>query len=400
MLIERDMAHRLRAAADQWPAVTLTGPRQSGKTTLCRSLFAGRDYVSLEAADTRQFAADDPRGFLAAHADGAVIDEIQRAPELLSYLQGVIDDDPRPGRWILTGSQHLALSSSVSQSLAGRTALLTLLPLARNETTRFARHPGTLDACMVTGGYPAILERGIEPAEWLSAYVGAYIERDVRTLTNVGDLATFTRFLQLCAGRCGQLLNYTSLAADCGISQPTAKAWLSILEATYLVFRLPPYHANLRKRLVKMPKLHFYDTGLACWLLGIREPAQLSAHPLRGALFEAWVAAEIAKHRANRGLSGGMFHYRERSGREVDVLLERPGSTMLIEAKASMTPGGHLLGAASAVGDRLADGGAAALPFAVYGGDADQHRQSGDIVSWRSLHESRLAAGDDKPPTP
>jgi len=400
VLIERDMAYRLRAAARQWPAVTLTGPRQSGKTTLCRSLFAGRDYVSLEAADTRQFATDDPRGFLAALADGAVIDEVQRAPELLSYLQGMIDDDPRPGRWILTGSHHLTLSSSVSQSLAGRTALLTLLPLARNETVRFAKHPGTLDACMVTGGYPAILERGIEPAEWLSAYASTYIERDVRTVTNVGDLATFTRFVQLCAGRCGQLLNYTSLAADCGISQPTAKAWLSILEATYIVFRLPPYHANLRKRLVKMPKLHFYDTGLACWLLGIREPAQLSAHPLRGALFETWVTAEIAKHRANRGLPGGMFHYRERSGREVDVVLERPGSAMLIEAKASMTPGSHLLSTASAVRDRLADDDTAALPFAVYGGDADQHRQTGDIISWRRLHESRLAAHDDKPPMP
>ncbi|MDE0133960.1 MAG: ATP-binding protein [Acidimicrobiaceae bacterium] len=388
MLIDRDLVPRLHAAANRWPAVTLTGPRQSGKTTLCRSLFADRAYVSLEEVDARQFATEDPRGFLAAYPNGAVIDEIQRAPDLLSYLQGIIDDGQRPGQWILTGSHHLALTAGVSQSLAGRTAVLTLLPLARSELVGFAEHPRTLDASIAAGGYPAIFEREIEPAEWLSAYVSTYIERDVRTVTNVGDLAAFTRFVQLCAGRCGQLLNYASLAADCGISQPTAKAWLSILQATYIVFTLPPYHANNRKRLVKMPKLHFYDSGLACWLLGIREPAQLSSHPLRGALFETWVVSEIAKHEANHGSLGRMFHYRERNGAEVDLLLERADSMTLVEAKASMTPSGRLLDTASAAGGRLADSGGVPWPIVVYGGESDQHRQSGDIISWRRLHHS------------
>ena len=281
-MIERDLADKVKTAAASFPAVTLTGPRQSGKSTLCRAVFPDLAHINLEEPDVRSFALRDPRGFLAQYPHGAIIDEVQRCPQLPSYLQVIIDDDPSPGRWILTGSQNLALLESVSQSLAGRTAVLHLLPLARDEVRRFDTYPSDLDEAMLAGGYPRIFDRGLSPAEWLGAYVGTYIERDVRTITTVGDLVTFQRFVELCAGRTGQLLNVSALAADAGVAQPTAKAWLSVLETSFITFRLPALYANIRKRLVKMPKLHFYDTGLVCWLLGIRNTDQLRAHPLRG----------------------------------------------------------------------------------------------------------------------
>ena len=301
MLIDRDLAPNLVRAASQLPAMTLTGPRQSGKTTLCRALFPQHPYVTLEAPDVRAFAMEDPRAFLAQFPKGAVIDEVQRVPDLLSYLQGIIDADPAPGRWILTGSQNLSLLESVSQSLAGRTAVHHLLPLTRGEVGRFDRPPKSLEETLFAGGYPRIFDRNLDPVEWLRSYVATYLERDVRTISNVGDLATFQRFIELCAGRTAQLLNYSSLANDCAISQPSAKAWLSILEASFIASRLPAFHANLRKRIVKMPKLFFYDTGLVCWLLGIRTPEQLRSHPLRGPIFETWVVSEIVKHRTKPG---------------------------------------------------------------------------------------------------
>jgi len=306
MMIERDLAPRVWTAARNFPAVTLTGPRQSGKSTLCRALFPDLPHANLESPDVRSFAAEDPRGFLARFPEGAIVDEVQRAPELPSYLQGIIDADPKPGRWILTGSQNLALLRSVSQSLAGRTAVLHLLPLARSEVLRFGQPPDTLEATLLSGGYPRIFDQRLDPGDWLGAYAATYLERDVRSITNIGDLSTFQRFVELCAGRTGQLLNYSSLAADAGISQPTAKAWLGVLEASFIVFRLPAFHANLRKRLVKMPKLHIHDTGLASWSIAVRTPAQLRTRPLRGARFETWVGSEIVKRRRNRGETTGL----------------------------------------------------------------------------------------------
>ena len=364
----------------------LTGPRQSGKTTLCRTVFAHHPHVSLEAPDTRAFASEDPRGFLTQFPLGAVIDEIQRVPDLLSYLQVMVDADPTPGRWILTGSQNLTLLESVGQSLAGRTAVLHLLPLARSEVVRFDEHPDGLDETLVAGGYPAIFDRGLDPAEWLSSYVATYIERDVRTVRSVGDLAAFQRFVQLCAGRTAQMVNYSSLAGDCGVTQPTAKAWLSILEAGFVVFRLPALRSTLRKRLVKMPKLHFYDTGLVCWLLGIRSAEQLATHPLRGPIFESWVVSEIAKHRANRGSPGTLSYYRDHNGAEADLVVEGPERAALVEAKASATPSAALLAGAHRVHGHLAESYAGIKPLCVYGGDAAQQRSDGQIVPWRQLH--------------
>ena len=383
-MIQRDLAQELLAAASQAPAVTLTGPRQSGKTTLCRALFPNHAYRTLEAPDTRVFAREDPRAFLAELLDGAIIDEVQRVPDLLSYLQGIIDADPRPGRWILTGSQNLSLLASVSQSLAGRTQVLHLLPLTWNEVRRFGRHPRCLEEALFSGGYPRIFDRMLDPARWLRSYVATYVERDVRTISNVGDLTAFQRFVQLCAGRTGQLLNYSALAGDCGISQPTAKAWLSILETGFIAFRLPAFHANLRKRLVKMPKLYFYDTGLACWLLGIREPAHLRAHPLRGPIFETWVISEIVKQRANRGEGRGLSFYRDRNGAEVDLVIERPDGITLLEAKSTATPSATLYRGVERVRKHFPHGTALDVTV-VYGGESRQHRTAGRLIPWREL---------------
>ena len=388
MTIPRDLTPRLLQAAQTSPSITLTGPRQSGKTTLARAVFPQHSYVSLEAPDVRAFAAEDPRGFLARYPDGAIIDEVQRVPELPAYLQGAIDADPRPGRWILTGSQNLALAASVSQSLAGRTAIHHLLPLARREVVRFPQHPTTLEAALLAGGYPRIFDQALDPSEWLGSYVATYVERDVRSVRQVGDLATFQRFVELCAGRTGQLVNHLSLASDCGVTQPTAKAWLGILEASYIVFRLPPFHRNLGKRLVKSPKLHFYDAGLACWLIGIRTPRQLRSHPLRGAIFETWIVSEIVKHRLNRGETRGLYFYRSRDGAEVNLVIEHPSRLTLVEAKSSQTASASLFGGALRVQRHLS---AASLPSniaVVYGGGEAQNRAVGRLIPWESVHQA------------
>lgn len=394
MMIVRDLTPNLILAATQAPALTLTGPRQSGKTTLCRSVFPRHPYVTLESPDTRAFAAEDPRAFLAQFPEGAVIDEVQRAPDLLSYLQGIIDDDPAPGRWILSGSQNLSLLESVSQSLAGRTAIHHLLPLTRGEITRFDRHPTGLEKTLLAGGYPRIFDRQLNPADWLRSYVATYLERDVRTISNVSDLATFQQFVELCAGRTAQLLNYSSLANDCGISQPSAKAWLGILEAGFVVFRQRAFHANLRKRLVKMPKLYFYDTGLVCWLLGIREPEQLRSHPLRGPIFETWVVSETMKHRTNLGKTGGLSFYRDNNGAEVDLVIEQPDGLVLVEAKSSVTASASLFAGTRRV-QRHFDPLARSCDVAVvYGGDQFQQHADGRLIPWRMLRAVSLPNSD------
>ncbi len=396
MAVERDLTPILMRAAQESLSITLTGPRQSGKTTLCQAVFPQLPYVSLEAPDVRAFASEDPRAFLAQFPSGAVIDEVQRVPDLASYLQGVIDAAPEPGRWILTGSQSFALAESVSQALAGRTAVHHLLPLARTEVVRFDRYPETLEETMLAGGYPRIFDRGIDPSDWLRSYVATYIERGMRTISNVGKLGAFQRFVELCARRTAQLVNYSALASDCGVSQPTARAWLSVLEASFITFRLPPFYTRLGKRLVKTPKLHFYDTGLVCWLLGIRTAEQLRSHPLRGPIFETWVVSEVAKHRMNLGEPRGLSFYRNRDGAEVDLVIEGPSRLTLIEAKSAQTPSSNLLDGARRVQRHLTDASILCDVAVVYGGDEPQERTQGSLVPWRGLHETlEQPAGPD-----
>lgn len=389
-MIQRDLGPRVQAASRSFPAVTITGPRQSGKSTLCRALFPDHAYVNLESPDVRRFATEDPRAFLGQFPDGAILDEIQRVPELPSYLQPIMDEDRRPGRWILTESQNLGLLQATSQSLAGRTAVLHLLPLTYQETQRFSDHPRHPDHALLMGGYPRIFDQGMDPAEWLSAYVATYVERDVRLISNIGDLVAFQRFLGLCAGRSGQLVNYANLAADAGVSQPTAKAWLSILEASFIAFRLPAWSGNLRKRLVKMPKLHFYDSGLVCWLLGIRSVEHLRAHPLRGPIFESWVVAEVMKHRGNAGERGGLHFYRDSNGVEADLLIEGPSGLTVVEAKAGHTVTDALLSPARRIAEVLG-GRVAGGPRVVYAGEEQQHRSACDLVPWHSIPQGVLA---------
>jgi predicted AAA+ superfamily ATPase len=336
-MIKRDLENQVIKAASQFPVVTITGPRQSGKSTLCKKLFPEYGYVNLEAPDIRRFAVQDPRGFLHQFKEGAILDEIQRCPELPSYLQVMVDEDRIKGKWILTGSQNLTLLESISQSLAGRTAVLHLLPLSYNEVQRFEQYDIGINKVMLTGGYPAILDQKVSPADWHSSYVATYIERDIRNISKITDLAVFQRFVELCAGRTGQLLNLSSLAVDAGVSQPTAKAWINVLETSFIIFRLPPFFGNLRKRIVKMPKLFFYDSGLVCWLLGIRSAEQLISHPLRGAIFETWAISEILKHRANKGVQTGTFFYRDSHGQEIDLVIDNGVQFTLIEAKAGQT---------------------------------------------------------------
>jgi uncharacterized protein len=365
-MLPRHLAPRLLRDASQYPVITLTGPRQSGKTTLVRSLFEDTRYVSLETPSERRHALEDPVGFLARFPDAVIIDEAQRAPELFSYIQTIVDEEDRSGRFILTGSQNFLLLEGVTQSLAGRAAITHLLPFNLREIHRVAvpealddglepfepeRRPhgqkpaSSLMGALIAGFYPRIHDKGLEPYGWLDNYVQTYLERDVRQLEHVGDLASFERFLRLVAGRSGQLLNLSALASDTGVSQPTATRWLSILEASFLVKRVQPYHKSYRKRLVKAPKLYFLDSGLLCYLLDIRTPDELFIHPARGAIFEGFVLAEIVKRAYNRGERPRLYHWRDSAGHEVDFILERGQRRAVIEVKSSATlHGDHVRG--------------------------------------------------------
>ncbi len=388
-MVERVLGSYLVGLAKRHPIVALTGPRQSGKTTLCRAVFPKKAYVSLETPAQHDFARRDPAGFLAAYPRGAILDEIQRAPDLPSYLQEVVDQDPEPGRFILTGSHNLLLVASISQSLAGRCAFAQLLPLAFEEVQSFDSAPNDIFTAMWTGGYPRIFDRRLPAAEWLANYTTAYVERDVRQILNVGDLLSFQTFLRLCAGRVGQLLNLSALGNDCGVTHSTAKSWISVLEATFIAFRLPPFHRNLGKRLVKSPKLYFYDTGLLCHLLDIETPAQIATHPLRGAIFENWVIAEIAKYRLHRGHQPRLCFYRDQRGLEVDLLVEHAQRTIAVEIKAAATPSAHFFDALASLAT-LFDSAAAPGPgsldrIVVYAGSQNQRRSSGKLLAWHEI---------------
>lgn len=382
-MIPRAADKAIRNLLRGFPIVTITGPRQSGKTTLSQAIFPDRPYRSLEDPDLRQAANDDPRGFLERFPDGAVLDEIQRCPHLLSYLQTMVDADRRMGLYILTGSQQFGLLSGITQSLAGRTSFVELLPFALSELADAGLAPENLDEMLLRGGYPPLYDRDVSLRSWFSAYVTAYIERDVRQVLKVQELETFQRFVRLCAGRTGQLLNLTSLAADCGITHNTAKAWISVLEASYIVFQLRPHHANFNRRLVKTPKLYFYDAGLVCWLLGIQTRLHLESHPLRGSIFETFVVAELLKSRLNLGERPAMYFWRDSNGNEVDVVVEAGERLIPVEIKSGKTVARDFF---SGLDRWKALAGSRALnPTLIYGGDEKYAHNMTNVMGWRHI---------------
>jgi hypothetical protein len=349
---------------------------------LCRSLFPDKPYISLEALDVRRFATEDPRGFLASIENGAILDEIQRAPDLTSYLQGMVDADPTLGRFILTGSQQFELMSGVSQSLAGRTAVLRLLPFSLAELE--ASHPPTdIAQTLLTGFYPRIHDQSLDPSQTLGDYFATYVERDLRQLASVHDLQSFERFVRLCAGRIGQLINLTSLANDTGISASTARAWLELLQISYIIHVLPPWFTNTSKRLVKSPKLYFHDVGLACWLLELRTREQVARDPLLGNLFENLVIADVLKQRFNRGETGKLYFFRDAKGAEVDLLIPTGRQFHAVEIKAGATINPDYFRGLTSFRSSFPD--VVASSHVIYGGPQKQPRSDVTVLPWRSI---------------
>ena len=375
-MIEREITQRLTTLFQQYPFVTVTGPRQSGKTTLCRATFPGLAYANLEAPDQRDFAASDPRGFLAQFGEGAIIDEVQHVPELLSYLQVIADERGGNGLFVLTGSEHFRLSEAVSQSLAGRTALLHLLPFSLAER-RMAGCSEAVDDILYSGFYPRIIDQGLDPTQALADYFETYVERDVRRIGEIRNLSNFRRFVRLCAGRVSQLVNLSSLGSDAGVSHTTAREWLNILEMSYIIFQLPPYHANISKRLIKSPKFYFCDVGLAAYLIGIEGVGQVATHPLRGALFENAVVAEALKHRYNRGNQPNLRFFRDAKGLECDLLYPTGRGTAAIEVKSGSTIASDHYRSLHRVGDLVPD---IAHKIVVYGGTDRQTRTDSEAI--------------------
>ncbi len=336
-MIQRTVEPHLLRLARQYPVVTMTGPRQSGKTTLCQAAFPRKRYLSLENLDNRRTALKDPRQFLSELPGGAILDEIQRAPDLLSYIQGIVDEEKKEGMFILTGSQQFELMDSLTQSLAGRTALVKLLPLSYGEVYGSYKKRPDVNTVLFTGFYPRIFDKKLNPTEALVFYTTTYIERDVRSLIQIQDLSRFEMFLKVCAAQTGQILNLSHLSNECGIAVNTVKSWLSVLEASYVVFLLKSHHKNFKKRLIKSPKLYFVDVGLAAFLLDIQDETHLRNHPLRGALFETFVVTEILKKRFNHIQTNNMYYFRDNVGNEVDVLMDMGSEVIPIEIKSGQT---------------------------------------------------------------
>ncbi len=386
MTIKRNIQPHLLELATYYPVVVITGPRQSGKTTLSQQVFPDKAYISLEPIDTRRFAQEDPRGFFEEYGDGAIIDEVQHAPDLLSYLQDFVDRHPEPGRFILTGSQNLMLSEAISQSLAGRCGVLTLLPPEWDELQQFPNAPNDLLTALWQGSYPRIYDQKIPAQRWLADYVTTYVQRDVRQITQVANLNAFITFIKLCAGSTGQEVNLSRLGNDAGITHNTAKAWLSVLETAWLSFSLPAWHKNIRKQIVKAPKMHFIDTGLVCYLLGIRSADELRHHPLRGALFESWVVAEILKQSTNKGQNPSLYHYRESRGLEVDLLIETAEQLNSVEIKSGSTINSDFFKNLKKFA-QINNGKIEIESWLVYGGIESYKRQGTNIVCWNDISD-------------
>lgn len=382
-MIERVLKTKILEMVAKYLIVTLTGPRQSGKSTLLRNLFPNYEYISLEDPDVRLFVQDDPRGFLATYPDKTIIDEVQRVPELFSYLQTHIDKQGKEGMYLLAGSHNFLLMQSIVQSLAGRTAILKLLPFSHQELMKGNILSDSVDEEIFKGAYPRIYDKNIAPSDFYPFYIQTYVERDVRLLKNVGDLSKFIRFIKLCAGRIGQLLNLSSLANDCSIAVSTATVWISLLESSYILYLLKPDHQNYSKRLVKTPKLYFYDTGLACSLLEIKSVSQISTHYLRGSLFENLVINEFVKESLNQGDEPNLSFWRDKTGNEVDLIQTVGSMQNAFEIKSGNTYSQDYFKGID-FWAKLS-GATPEQCFAIYAGEKSLKKSFGEVISWNEV---------------
>jgi predicted AAA+ superfamily ATPase len=383
-MIPRTLHSVLLERAAMFPVISLSGPRQSGKTTLVRATFPDHAYLNLENLDVQAAAAEDPRGFLLRLAEqGGIIDEAQKVPALFSYMQQLADETRRMGTFVLTGSQNFLLNESITQSLAGRTAVVKLLPFDIQELRNASLAPEQLSMFLYSGSYPALYDRAIPPEIYYPSYLQTYIERDVRSLKNIGNLHVFQRFLRLCAGRIGQLVNLATIGAEVGIDAKTVRSWLSVLEASYMIFFLEPYFNNFNKRLVKSPKLYFFDTGVVCSLLGLNSPGQIDYFYLRGQLFENFVISEYVKMRMHAGRESHVSFWRDSSGTEIDLLIDTAGQLYAVEIKAGMTV--NLDFFAGLQKFRKYSGVPAENCFLVYGGEEQMQRKAAYVLGWRSI---------------
>lgn len=382
-MIERTLKTRLSELIKKYPVVTLTGPRQSGKSTLLKSSFPEYKYVSLEDPDMRLFATEDPRGFLATYPDTTIIDEVQQVPSLFSYIQTHTDRENKEGMYFLAGSHNFLLMESINQSLAGRTAILRLLPFSHDEMKAGGVLPATINEEIFKGAYPRLYDKDIQPTDYYPFYIQTYVERDIRLMKNIGDLSKFIRFLKLCAGRIGQLLNLSSLSNECGISVSTATVWMSLLEASYITYLLKPDHNNYAKRLVKTPKLYFYDTGLACSLLDIKSAEQVSTHFLRGGLFENLVINEFIKEAYNKSEEPILTFWRDSIGNEIDLLRTIDGKQLAYEIKSGATYSSDFFKGISKWAKL--SGATSEQCFAIYTGDKQMKTSLGTVLSWHEF---------------
>lgn len=382
-MIQRIAEKKISELASKFKAVAVTGARQTGKTTLVKQIFKDKPYVSLENPDNRSFALEDPRGFLANYPNGAILDEIQRTPALFSYLQEILDNTKQKGLFILTGSNNFLLQQSISQTLAGRIATIHLLPFSIEELKNGKVLPKNDDELMIKGFYPPVYDQEIDPQDWCPNYIRTYIEKDVRQIKNITDLIVFERFIKLLAGRSGQELNNSALAVETGVDVKTVQSWIGILESSFIVYLLKPHHKNFNKTIVKRPKLYFYDSALVCYLLGIRDNNHLHTHPLKGAIFEGMVITELLKKRTNAGLDINLFYWRDKTGHEVDLIIDNGKTLLPIEIKSGMTISKDYFKNI----DYWTNLSGSKKAFILYSGAQHQKRSDGtEIMNWRALN--------------
>ena len=382
-MIQRIAGKKISELAAKFKAVAVTGARQTGKTTLVKQIFKDKPYVSLENPDNRSFALEDPRGFLANYPNGAILDEIQRTPALFSYLQEILDNTKQKGLFILTGSNNFLLQQSISQTLAGRIATIHLLPFSIEELKNGKVLPKNDDELMIKGFYPPVYDQKIDPQDWCPNYIRTYIEKDVRQIKNITDLIVFERFIKLLAGRSGQELNNSALAVETGVDVKTVQSWIGILESSFIIYLLKPHHKNFNKTIVKRPKLYFYDSALVCYLLGIRENNHLQTHPLKGAIFEGMVITELLKNRTNAGLDINLFYWRDKTGHEVDLIIDNGKTLLPIEIKSGMTISKYYFKNI----DYWTNLSGSKKAFILYTGAQHQKRSDGtEIMNWRALN--------------